>query len=121
MPNKSPYSDIQREKVLALRRQATPAEQKIWHALRQLRFQTGLKFRRQHPIGPYIADFFCHSLACVIEIDGISHDARMEHDKMRDVYMQSFGYKTLRFTEADVQKDIESIINTILRELKITL
>lgn len=121
MPNKSPYSDVQRKRVLALRKLSTPAEQKLWAALRQVRLQTGLKFRRQHPIGPYVADFFCHSHQCVIEIDGSSHDARVHADKVRDGYMQNLGYKILRYTEADVQKDVEAVVNTILSELNVTI
>ena len=83
-----------------------------------MRKQTGLNFRRQHPIGPYIADFYCHSAACVVEVDGISHDHRQKTDAVRDNYMKEQGLRTLRFTEKDVCDDVEAVILTIQSQLK---
>ncbi len=96
----------------ALRNQATPAERLLWRALSNSKVN-GHKFSRQMPVGPYFADFLCRSAGLVIEIDGWSHDVRVEHDRRRDAYMASQGLKLLRFTNGDVLDNLEGVVQTI--------
>ena len=95
----------------ALRRDATPAEKKLWHGLRN-RAVGGLKFRRQVPLGRYIADFYCASARLVIEVDGISHiDA--PGDAVRDAWMAAQGIRVVRVANRDVLADLESVLLAI--------
>ena len=73
-------------------------------------------FRRQHPIGPYVADFYCPAARLVIEIDGEVHadTARIALDDRRDHLLQENGYQVLRFTAADVLKDVDAAANAIV-------
>jgi very-short-patch-repair endonuclease len=100
-----------------LRRESTTGEEKLWSALRELRYSHALKFRRQQPIGPFIADFYCAALKCVVEVDGLSHDNEdgQERDRKRDAFMRENGLRVLRFTERDVVKNVTSIVQTILQ------
>jgi very-short-patch-repair endonuclease len=92
-----------RTKAKGLRRFATKAESLLWYELRVLKAD-GLKFRRQSPIGPYIADFVCFDPKLVVEIDGDTHetDGGKRHDANRDGYLASLGFRTLRYDAPDV-------------------
>jgi very-short-patch-repair endonuclease len=92
-----------RHKSRAFRHLMTKAENLLWYELRDLK-SSGLKFRRQSPIGPYVVDFVCLSAKIVVEVDGDCHetDAGKRHDANRDSYLLSLGYKVLRFDEPDV-------------------
>lgn len=96
-----------------LRKNLTHPEQLLWQHLRNK--QLGVKFRRQHGIGPYIADFYCPECALVIELDGESHfaDAAISYDHHRETFMQMAGINTLRFTNKEVTENIEGVIQTI--------
>ncbi len=100
-----------------LRREMTPAERQLWCALRGE--QLGVKFRKQHPIGPYIADFYSWEAGLVIELDGSSHftPEAQNYDRERDTYLTSLGLTVLRFTnqEATTQRDgvVSKIVETI--------
>ena len=94
-----------------LRNAATPAERTLWNHLS--RKQLGVKFSRQMPIGPYFADFLCRELKLVVECDGFSHDLRPQHDAARNRWMREAGYTVLRFTNADVLKNTEGVLETI--------
>ena len=96
-----------------LRRRATPAERKLWERLRNRRL-SGLKFRRQHPLGPYIADFYCASHRLVVELDGGIHARRAEEDARRTSCFEAYGYTVLRFRNEEVEKDIEGVLRRIL-------
>ena len=96
----------------ALRRRATPAEQKLWERLRNRRLK-GLKFRRQHPLGPYIADFYCAAHRLVVELDGGIHEQQREEDARRTAYFEAYGYKVLRFRNEEVEEDIEGVLRRI--------
>src|SRR5262245_2248109 len=89
-----------RHKSRAFRHLMTKAENLLWYELRDLK-STGMKFRRQSPIGPYVVDFVCLSARIVVEVDGDSHetDAGKRHAANRDFYLRSLGYKILRFDE----------------------
>ena len=99
-----------------LRRQATDAERLLWYRLR--RGQLGVKFRRQAPIGPYV-DFVCFQRRLVIELDGGQHrpPAKRAYDARRSWWLQTQGFRVLRFWDSEVLTDIEGVLNRILQEL----
>jgi very-short-patch-repair endonuclease len=99
-----------------LRKEPTPAEQKLWAYLRADKL--GVNFRRQHAIGKYIPDFCSPEVKLVIELDGSQHLQQEEYDKERTKYLESLGYKVIRFWNKDVLKDIEGVILAIIHELK---
>lgn len=98
-----------------LRRAMSPPEVVLWQRLRGGRL-AGLKFRRQHPMGRYIADFYCAQALLVVEIDGGSHHGeRKAHDETRDARMEANGVMVLRFTAFQVFRKLEVALGTILR------
>jgi UDP-N-acetylglucosamine 1-carboxyvinyltransferase len=103
-------------KARELRTNATKAEKKLWAFLRYE--QTGFKFRRQFPVGKYIADFACPECKIVIEIDGDTHDTRQAYDADRTKFLESAGYNVLRFSNKDVYENVEGVVETIMRHLK---
>ena len=107
--------DVQRGRAKQLRRTMTRAEILLWRHLKADRL-AGLNFRRQTPIGNYIADFVAHSCKLVVEVDGESHDfeERIRHDERRDVWLASRGYRVLRFTNDDVMKNLEGVALAII-------
>jgi very-short-patch-repair endonuclease len=94
-----------------MRRASTDAERKLWHALRDRRLQ-GVKFRRQAPIGLYVADFLCTEHRLIIEADGSQH-AQNANDLIRDAWLTGDGYKILRFWNHDILTARESVLATI--------
>jgi very-short-patch-repair endonuclease len=82
-----------------MRHEPTDAERKLWYSLRGRRFAE-YKFRRQVPIGPYIADFVCHERKLIVELDGSQH-ADAPRDAARDAWFVAHGYRTLRFWNTD--------------------
>lgn len=98
-----------------MRKSATSAEDLLWRCLRGKRLMN-CKFRRQHPIGRYIADFYCHEGRLIVEVDGCGHDLsdQSKHDEVRDGFLASSGYRTLRFTNAEVLGNTEAVLNAIL-------
>lgn len=107
------------ENAKLLRNNQTPSESKLWKYLNKN--QLGFKFRRQHPISTYIADFYCHSLKLVIEIDGEYHitDEQKSIDKSRTSELEQFGIKVIRFTNDQVINDIDYILASIKQEISI--
>ena len=85
-------------------------ERRIWHHLRYPAL--GTRFRRQHPIGPYIADFASIAMRLVIELDGSQH-RDSAYDARRDDYMRSRGWTVLRFWSWDVMRNLEGVLNEI--------
>ena len=79
-----------------------------------------MKFRRQHPISQFIADFYCHEIKLVIEVDGEVHNTEehQEYDRMRDKHFQYFGISLLRFTNNEVLKSPEAVLDLIEKEVK---
>jgi very-short-patch-repair endonuclease len=102
----------------SLRRNKTSAEAMLWQALRN-RALSEHKFARQEPVGPYFADFCCRERKLIIELDGATHstDAELARDAKRTRFFESQNYRVIRFTNADVYDDIESVTNTILAAL----
>lgn len=99
-----------------LRQQSTDAEQRIWHYLRAKRV-THLKWRRQHPIPPYIADFYRHQAKLVVELDGGQHEE--DHHSRRTAYIRSQGIEFIRFWNHDVLLNTEAVVDEILRVVQV--
>jgi len=101
-----------------MRRELTNTEQVLWGKIRKE--QLGVKFRRQHPIGPYIPDFYCWEAGLIVEVDGDSHfiENGPEYDTQRDAYLKSLGLKVLRFTNNDVKENLIGVVSTIISALK---
>ncbi|MEM0983723.1 MAG: DUF559 domain-containing protein [Planctomycetota bacterium] len=97
-----------------LRTSSTPPERLLWKHLRNRRLK-GFKFRRQHPIGAYVLDFYCHEATLCVEVDGQYHATRRELDARRDLFLQGEGISTLRFTAGLVSREIDAVCATILR------
>jgi very-short-patch-repair endonuclease len=97
-----------------LRQAPTRAEVHLWQALRR-RQLAGLKFRHQHPVGRFIADFYCPSLKLIIEIDGPIHDTQQPYDDARTTQLNAFGYHVLRFSNEDVLTNLPSVLVKIKR------
>ena len=96
-----------------LRRNMTPAEEKLWQQLRAGRLE-GFHFRRQQIIDRFIADFYCHAADLVVEVDGGVHLDQQEYDQERDNYLTALGLTVLRFTNSDINQDLETVLATIL-------
>ena len=102
-------------KAKRLRRDLTDAERKLWSILRSRQFE-GVKFRRQQPIGPFIVDFVCQEQRLIIEADGGQH-ADSNSDASRTRFLESKGYRTLRFWNNDILQNLEGVAETILSAL----
>ena len=102
------------EKARALRRALSPPEAVLWRHLRER--PGGLKFRRQHPIGPFVADFYCPSAKLIIEVDGMAHDmgANPTRDSERDEWLRAKGFAVLRLPGGNVKDDVTSVIAAII-------
>ena len=101
-----------------LRKNSTKAEKILWQLLRNRRFN-GYKIRRQHPIGKYVADFYCHKSRLIIETDGEVHDnaQQIEYDSERDEFMEKMGLKILRIKNEELFNDQNTVLDLILRNL----
>jgi len=104
------------ETARELRSKQTSAEAFLWELLRDRRF-LGMKFRRQHQIGDYVADFYCHPHRLVVELDGPVHDEEknVKKDAKRDAYLCSLGFTVLRFPNEQLMEEPESVLRTIAR------
>ena len=102
------------EKARALRRVMTPPEARLWQVLRTR--PGGFKFRRQHPLGPFVLDFYCPSAKLAIEVDGIAHEmgANQQRDAARDQWLQDHGFRVLRIPAAEMKDDVEPVIRLIM-------
>jgi len=106
------------KRATRLRKDQTEAEKIIWQSLRRRQIE-GLRFRRQHPINNFVADFYCHEAKLVIEIDGGVHEdpEQKEKDLARQQIINDFGIKVLRFKNEEIVNDIESVIIKIQRSI----
>lgn len=102
----------------SLRKAQTPAEAKLWSILRNRRLD-GLKFRRQHPIGRYVADFCCEELRLIIELDGGQHAEMEQQDRLRTLVLGDMKYLVLRFWNIDVTEALDGIADTIIETARI--
>ena len=100
----------------ALRRKMTLPEVLLWQVLPQK--PDGLKFRRQHPTGPYVLDFFCSDARLAIEIDGEIHARgdRPERDALRDAWLRERGVETLRIPAVELLSDLDAVLRFVINE-----
>ena len=106
------YSTLGRNRARTFRRTFTDAEMRLWQLLRRRNLKD-FKFRRQHPIGPYIADFICLERRLVIEVDGSQHQQQSGYDSKRAMGLEAAGYQVLRFWDNDVLSQSESVMQAI--------
>ena len=104
-----------------LRKNQTEDERLLWLYLKSNQLE--VRFKRQHPVWMYIADFYCYELKLVIELDGSIHGVKevAEHDKLREEDILSFGIKVIRFTNKEVRTNIDNVIErikSVVNELK---
>ena len=99
-----------------LRRSGTDAEQRLWMHLRDRRLK-GAKFRRQHPIGPFIVDFCCPECGMVIELDGGQHAIDASSDQRRTDLLNRLGFRVLRFWDHDVLANTDAVLERIAETL----
>jgi very-short-patch-repair endonuclease len=115
LARKAPVASKTRGHARALRRRMTDAERKLWFKLRDRRFAR-FKFRRQVPIGQYIADFVCFDARLIIEVDGSQHASSMR-DKLRDHWFIANGFRVLRLWNNDVLSNPEGVVTLIAESL----
>ncbi len=101
-----------RQRARELRKEQTKMEWRLWAQLRQ-RQLAGLRFRRQHPIGPFIVDFCCKEHSLIIELDGSSHDDQVEYDEERSAWLEAQGFRIIRFTNEQVRTNLEGVLIAI--------
>ena len=97
-----------------MRGSLTPPEARLWGALRR-KALNGLRFRRQHPIGPFILDFYCHSARLAVEVDGQQHegDDGAARDERRDLWLERHGLTVLRVKASDVRDNLKGVLALI--------
>jgi very-short-patch-repair endonuclease len=99
-----------------LRKNLSDAERVLWQILRN-RQLAGWKFRRQHPIGPFIVDFVCIEKKLVVEVDGGQHATSLQEDTKRTRYLENKGYRVVHFWNNDVLRESDSVLNVVLNFL----
>ena len=102
-----------------MRNNVTPTEMILWGRLKE--YFPDIKFRRQHPISFYIVDIYCHAKKLVVEIDGSIHDLEEVkiNDEIREKALESLGLRITRFTTSDILNNLESVLKTIEKNLKL--
>ena len=100
------------ETARLLRKNMTDSEKLLWEQLKGKQVM-GLRFRRQHPIDIFIADFYCHDARLVIEIDGEIHKVKVEYDDGREAEIERYNIKILRFSNDEIMSNIDEVINRI--------
>jgi len=92
-----------------MRHEPAPTERLMWKLLRDRRL-AGFRFRRQHPIPPYIADYYCAVAKLIVELDGDTHVGREEQDREREDFFRSLGYRVLRFWNNQLFEDEDAVL-----------
>jgi very-short-patch-repair endonuclease len=100
------------ERAKKSRREMTPEEKILWKQLRTNKLN-GLHFRRQQIIHVYIADFYCHEHALIVEVDGGIHERQTEYDTDREAYLVALGFRIIRFTNKEVNKGLKIVLHKI--------
>ena len=110
--------DIKYQIARRLRKNMTSQEKKLWYYLRK-RFLNNCRFRRQYPIGSYIVDFICREKSLIIEIDGGQHNESSikGYDRARTLYLESKGYKVIRFWNNEIDDNIDAVLEKIFEHL----
>ena len=99
-----------------LRKEAPFPERLLWSHLRAGQLGS-MRFRRQHPIGPYICDFYCAAAQLVIELDGLSHDDRAVYDDERTRFIVAHGLRVIRFSDDEVVRNVNDVVYRIACEV----
>ncbi|MCP4398219.1 MAG: endonuclease domain-containing protein [bacterium] len=107
-----PYNPNLKERARELRKSSTLAEVLLWNRLKSKQMKD-YQFLRQKPLNQFIVDFFCYDLMLAIEVDGYSHDYKMEEDRFRQQRLESLGIRFLHFTDYDVKINIEGVLQGI--------
>ena len=116
MPRSPRSNPSTKYKAIQLRKEQTPAERKLWSRIRN--DQLGVTFRRQHAVGNYIPDFCCPKAKLILELDGSQHLEQEEYDLERTKYLESLGYKVIRFWNNDVMNNIDNVILAIIHVIE---
>ena len=116
MPRSQRSNPKTKHQAIELRKESTPAESKLWSRIRN--DQLGVTFRRQHAVGIYIPDFCSPKAKLIVELDGSQHLEQEEYDKERTKYLESQGYKGIRFWNNDVMNNVEGVILVIIHALE---
>jgi very-short-patch-repair endonuclease len=116
MPRPKRSNPKTKHNAIQFRKRSTPAERKLWSRIRD--DQLGVTFRRQHAVGNYIPDFCSPKAKLIIELDGSQHLEQEEYDEERTKYLESDGYKVIRFWNNDVMNNIEGVILAIMYALE---
>jgi very-short-patch-repair endonuclease len=115
MPRTKRSNPKTKHQAIKLRKESTPAERKLWSKIRN--DQLGVTFRRQHAVGNYIPDFCCPKAKLIIELDGSQHLEQEEYDEERTKYMESLGYRVIRFWNNAIVRDLDSVVLAIVHAL----
>jgi len=107
-----PYNPKLKERAKALRKSGNLSETLLWQQLKNKQLN-GLDFDRQKIIGNYIVDFFCPNCGVVIEIDGISHDEKIEYDKERDAFLTGLRLTVIHVFDSDVKQNLNSVVELL--------
>ena len=116
MPRKERSNPKTKHQAIQLRKKSTPTERKLWSRIRD--DQLGVAFRRQHAVGNYIPDFCSPKAKLIIELDGSQHLEQEEYDEERTKYLESLGYKVIRFWNNDVMNNIDGVILAIIHAME---
>jgi very-short-patch-repair endonuclease len=108
---------LTQQRATTLRSKLTDAERHLWQQLRHKQILNA-KFRRQVPVGPYIADFACIAVKIVIELDGGQHQAQHAYDAARDAYLKQQGFVVLRFWNNEVFQNTAGVLEVILKAIQ---
>jgi len=117
-PHHPPSPPLPLRRSRLLRRDQTDAENKLWFSLRARRLE-GVKFRRQHRVGPYIADFCCLECRLVVEIDGGQHAEETEAEREQKKFLAAKGFRVLRLWNHDVLTSIDVVLEEIRRAVSV--
>jgi very-short-patch-repair endonuclease len=115
MSSRFTRTPVMTDRARVLRRRMSPIEQRLWHGLRG--DQLGASFRRQHPVGRYVLDFYCPSVRLAVELDGDEHASRPARDAARTKFLNGRGIHVIRFSNRDVWSNLEGVREAIALEL----
>ncbi len=107
-----PYNPKLKQIARSLRNNSTLSEVLLWRAPKGKQVR-GFDFHRQKPVDNYIVDFYCHELSLAIEIDGSTHNEKMDRDEQRQKRLESLDVRFLRFTDADVKRNLQGVVMAI--------
>ena len=117
MPDRRRIPPITTARARRLRSDMTDVERKLWNAMRGKQLE-GCRFRRQHPIGAYVADFACVERMLVIELDGGQHQDQEAYDEDRSRYLNQQGWQIVRFWNNEVLENLDGVLEVIVKELQ---